>query len=218
MSTLKLFEKPGDLEHYLFRITDNGGATADRYTVAFTDGSCLVLSRFPSHPQGISFSEEGLDPAVLQEWVENGDAIDLALGDLSPDLVNHILWRNNEGFADFLEAVERNDPRVVAPSREMATANEGCHTSLGKGIYLRDGRYWLKRDGEPDEDFGPMETARQAVLASIPDAYGLAGPEYQSTLDVMRLTPDKKILKAIKDLERRRDIEYEATISRQSPL
>jgi len=34
-------------------IFDNGGATADRYTVIFSDGDMIAASTQPFHPQGI---------------------------------------------------------------------------------------------------------------------------------------------------------------------
>jgi len=203
-----VFESPSDLSEYLFRIVDNGGSSADRYTVAFSDGSYLALSGSPTHPQGVSISGEGLDPAVMQEWVENGEAVDLALGDLPPHIVRHILHRNNEGFADFLEAVEAGDPRAVAPRREDAGVNEGTHDSLGKGIYSTPGGYRVRLDGHPDDDRGPFATAREAVLASLPDQYGLSGPEYHSTMDLMRMEPSQEVKDRIAELEARRDAEW----------
>ena len=41
---MRLFETGADLGEYLFRITDNGGETADRYTVIFSDGDYLTMS------------------------------------------------------------------------------------------------------------------------------------------------------------------------------
>lgn len=210
-----VFEKPEDLSDYLFRIVDNGGSSADRYTVVFCDGSYLALSANPSHPQGVSLSDEGIDPQVLEDWVEEGEAVELALGDLPKHLVDHILFRNNEGMEDFLQLVEDKDPKVVFANRDDAEANEGLSDTLGKGIYLnKDGQYMIKMEGGPD-DRGPFDTARETLLNTMPDAYSLSGPEYHSGVDVMRMTPDPAVLEAVKALEARRQEEWEAEIERR---
>lgn len=189
-----VFEKPSDLSGYLFRIVDNGGASADRYTVAFSDGSYLGMSHYPASPQGVSMWGEDIDPATLQQWVDDNEAVDLALGDLPERLVEHILSRNNEGLQDFLDRVEAKDAEAVAKDRDSAEANEGLHDSLGKGIYWTDEGYRIKLDGEPEDDRGPFKTAREAVLNSLPDQYALAGPEYHSQVDdLMRMTPSAKV-------------------------
>jgi hypothetical protein len=206
----ELFVEPKDLEGYLFRIVDNGGSSADRYTVVFSDGSYLALSSHPSHPQGVSISGDEIDPAVLQEWVETGRAVDLALGDLPERLVQHILSRNNQGFADFLAAVEAKAPPAVAIDRAGAEINDGIADSGCKGIYVTEEGYRIRLDGEPAEDRGPYQTARKAVLASLPDQYGLAGEEYHSSVDVMRLTPDEDVLARVAALEAKVDAEWRA--------
>jgi hypothetical protein len=209
-----VFEKPEDLSDYLFRIVDNGGSTADRYTVVFCDGSYLGMSSSPTHPQGVSMWGEDIDPQVLEDWVEEGSAIDLALGDLPKHLVDHILFRNNEGLEDFLEAVEQKLPQAVSSTRDAATANEGGYDTLGKGIYLEDGKYMVKMDGGPD-DRGPFDTAREAILNTMPDQYSLAGPEYHSSVDdLMRMTPDPVVLASVKALEERRDREWREELDR----
>lgn len=40
-------------------ILDNGGRTADRYTVRFRNGDYLGLSENPTHPQGVAVSGTG---------------------------------------------------------------------------------------------------------------------------------------------------------------
>jgi len=205
----KVFESPSDMSEYLFRIVDNGGSSADRYTVVFSDGSYLALSGSPSSAHGVSLSGEDIDPQTLQDWVEEGKAVDLALGDLPPGLVQHILYRNNEGLEDFLESVEKREPHNVAPNREAAEVNEGVHDSLGKGIYWTEEGYRIRLDGDPEDDRGPYETAREAVLGSLPDQYSMSGPEYHSTVDLMRMEPDPDVLKAVAELEEKRDAEWE---------
>lgn len=223
----KVFEKPEDMSEYLFRITDNGGQTADRYTVVFADGTYLGMSSRPSHPQGVSMAGESIDPQVLADWVENGEAVDVALGDLPQHLVDHILFRNNEGLEDFLTIVERDrenilaktegyTPTYVAVDRESAEENEGGYDSLGKGIYLAGDKFMVKMEGGPD-DRGPYDTAREVILATLPTDYDLCGPEYHPEIDVMRLTPDPEVLAAVKALEERREAEYKAEIDRRWP-
>lgn len=207
-----VFAKPEDLSDYLFRIVDNGGSSADRYTVVFSDGSCLSMSGNPTHPQGVSLCDEWIDPQIVAEWVEKGEAVDLALGDLPEHLVQHIMFRNNEGLEDFLASVEAMDSSVVAKNRESAEANEGLYDSLGKAIYTEDGKFFVRMEGGPD-DRGPFETAREVVLATMPDQYSLAGEEYHSTVDVMRLAPSPEVLMAVSELEARRKAEWEAELA-----
>jgi hypothetical protein len=209
-----LFEKPEELSEFLFRIVDNGGSTADRYTVVFSDGSYLGMSGSPTHPQGVSMWGEDIDPQVLEDWVEDGSAIDLALGDLPPHLIQHILDRNNEGVADFLDRVEQKLPDAVFTNRDDAEANEGLHDTFGKGLYLKDGAYMVKMEGGPD-DRGPFTTAREALLNTLPDHYGFCGPEYHSGVEVLRMTPDPAVAEAIKALEARREREWEEEIDKR---
>jgi hypothetical protein len=223
----EVFEKPEDMSEYLFRIVDNGGSSADRYTVAFSDGSYLSLSASPSHPQGVSMSGEGIDPMTLEEWVEEGEAVDLALGDLPPNLVDHILFRNNEGMEDFMEALEKErqsiigkvenyKPVIISPTRDAAEANEGDTNTAGKGIYLDGDKFMVKMEGGPD-DRGPYDTAREVILATLPDQYSLSGPEYHSSVDLFRMTPDPAVLEAVAALEARRDAEWKAEMERRYP-
>ena len=208
-----VFEKPEDLSYYLFRITDNCGRTADRYTVVFSDGSFLHMSKNPTSPQGVSMCGEGIDPQVLNEWIEQGESVDLALGDLPEHLIKHIMFRNNQGLEDFLEAVEAKDASVVAKRRSAAEVNYGVVEKPGDlcaGIYVRGGKYWVRLDGDPSEDRGPYDTAREVILASLPDQYSLAGPEFHSTEDVMRLDPSSDISDSVAQLEAKVDEAWEA--------
>lgn len=213
---MSVFQSPEDLSGYLFRIVDNGGSTADRYTVVFSDGSYIGMSGAPTHPQGVSMWGEDIDPATVEGWVENGEAVDLALGDLPEDLIRHILDRNNEGLRDFLESVEAKDPVAVAPDRDSAEVNEGTSGCLGKGIYWTEEGYRIRLDGWIEDDLGPFASAREAILASLPDEHGFSGPEYHSSLDVMRLEPDPEVAAKVAKLEARREAEWMA--NRTSPL
>jgi hypothetical protein len=207
-----VFEKPEDLSDYLFRIVDNGGSSADRYMVVFSDGSYLGMSGSPSHPQGVSMCGEGIDPATVQNWVDEGQAIDLALGDLPKNLVEHIMFRNNEGLEEFIDAVEAREEYAVAPDRSSAKANTCDMNCLGTGIYVKNDKYWVKLD--ENDDRGPYDTAREVILASMPDPDCLGGDD-QSTLNLMRMTPDPDVLEAVKALEARRQQEWEEELERR---
>ncbi len=41
---------------YVVSVWDNGGVSADRYTVCFRDGSYLAMDYRPTWPQGIAFA------------------------------------------------------------------------------------------------------------------------------------------------------------------
>lgn len=202
----KTFLKPTDLGDYLFRITYNGGSSFDCYTVTFSDGSYLALSSYPNNPQGFSQSGESIDPIVQHEWVEQGEAVDLALGDLPSHIVEHIISRCNEGFSDYLKLIENMDPKAVAQSRKAAEYKEPGGYSIGKGIYIDDGAYYVKIEGDTDTDasydYGPYFTDREALIATLPDKNDLSGPEYHSTIDnLMRMDPDAKVAEAVAKLE-----------------
>jgi hypothetical protein len=209
----QVFDTPADLGEYLFRITDNGGETIDRYTVTFSDGDYFGLNKAPTHPQGFSQSGEGISPQVQAEWVEEGSQVDLALGDLPEGLAEHIMYRLNESMQNFLDAVEANDPSAVADDRDAASVHEGLSNSFGDGLYLKDGAYMIRIDGMgPDEDYGPYETAKEALRATLPDHYSFSGPEYHSTVDdICRTTADPEVLAAVAALEEKVNAEYEAS-------
>jgi hypothetical protein len=184
----KLFDTIQDLAKsgFVFRIQDSGPDTLDRITVMFCDGDYLALSH-----NGLGFSQwgEGLDPQVMAEHAEAGNAVDLALGDLQPELQNHILYRVNEAWEDTLSAANRLDPKIVAPNRESAEINDGTIQSSGKGIYIEDGEFFVRLDGPEGDDRGCYDTARKALLNTLPDNYSVSGPEYHPLHDVASLEP-----------------------------
>jgi hypothetical protein len=67
----------------------------------------------------------------------------------------------------------------------------------------------VKMDGGPD-DIGPYDTARDVILATVPDHDALSGDDDQSPLNLLRMTPDEDVTAAVKALEARRDEEWEA--------
>ena len=106
---------------YIFRITDNGGATLDRITVIFCDGDHLSLSETGA---GVSMWGEGIDVAGWNDRVEAGTEVDLAIGDLRPELQDHILRRVNEAWQDYLDAL--NDPHGIATAPGCGATAPGC--------------------------------------------------------------------------------------------
>jgi hypothetical protein len=186
---------------YLFRIVDNGGATFDRITVIFSDGDYLGLSQ-----TGRGFSQWGdrIDLQGTAERVESGEEVDLAFGDLEPDLRRHIIGRVNEAWRDMLEAVAAFEESAVAVTREKAVENEGTWDCAGNGIYAAGEAYCVRLDGyNAHDDRGPFYTAGAALAATLPDEYSLAGPEYQSTVDVSSLKRTKGTAARLRALEKR---------------
>ena len=57
---------------YVFRIVDNGGESADRYTFVTCDGDYLAMSGSPAHPCGVSQSGECSGLQWLSDGVEDG--------------------------------------------------------------------------------------------------------------------------------------------------
>ena len=196
---MDLFPTLADLASsgYVFRITDNCGATADRYTVTFSDGDYLGLSGLPWHPQGVSQSGERLDPNFQQEKVENGEEIDLALGDLPPRIAEHVRLRLNESWRDSMDALESGAPEAVAVSRDKAGVNEGGSDSGEKGIYRTPSGFMVRTDDEPDRDPGPYDNVRDAMRATLPTAYSLSGPEFHSQIEVGSLSPTPGVAELI---------------------
>ncbi|QXN71578.1 hypothetical protein RCIROH_79 [Rhodobacter phage RcIroh] len=186
---------------YIFRITDNGGASLDRITVIFCDGDYLSLSETGA---GVSMWGEGIDVADWNDRVEAGTEVDLAIGDLRPELQDHILRRVNEAWQDYLDALADPQATAVAQTRDKAEVNEGTHDSGGKGIYAAGSGFCVRLDGEyASDDRGPFQTARQALAATLPDDYSLSGPEYHSALDVSRLKPTPGIKAKLRRLEKK---------------
>lgn len=186
---------------YIFRITDNGGASLDRIIVIFCDGDHLSLSETGA---GVSMWGEGIDVADWNDRVEAGTEVDLAIGDLRPELQDHILRRVNEAWQDYLDALADPQGTAVAQTRDKAEVNEGTHDSGGKGIYAAGSGFCVRLDGEyASDDRGPFQTARQALAATLPDEYGLAGPEYHSSVNVSRLQPTKGVKGKLRRLEKK---------------
>ena len=215
---MNLFEGVADLASsgYLFRIQDNGGATADRYTAVFCDGDYLGMSSSPTHPQGVS--QWGEDPSLqrMAEEQEAGTEVDLAVGDLPPHIALHVLSRVNEAWRDFLEGAENGDPKRVAAVRDDAEEYEGLHSQAGTGIYATPEGFRVCGDGAPEDDNGPYATVRTALRMTLPEDCSLSGPEYHSTLDVSRTDPSPGVAAAVAALEAKVEAAWKAANPRSS--
>ena len=213
---MKTFETYDQLTAWIFRIIDNGGASADRYTVIFNDGSYLALSSYPESPVGVSISDDGSRADLVgyaEGEVESGEAVDLSFYDLPEHIQRHIWARENEGLADFLELIADRNPNSVAKRRDDAETHEGTHQCLGKGLYAVGAGFAIRTDNGDyagsGEDLGPYLDPAEALRATLPDDYGLAGPEYHSGpgIDAPR---DEARLEAVAALEARHEAEHNA--------
>jgi hypothetical protein len=184
---IKMFESVADLKEsgYLFRITDNGGATFDRFTVIYCDGTYLGSSCDPFHPQGFGQNGEDIDLQGVDNRIETGEERDLRWIDLPERVRECVLDGINQGFTDYLEAAP------AAASREVARDWQGLWNDYPANetpIY-RDGDSFYIRDDERDAEegkpaAGPFATFAEAVRYMLPRDYDLSGPEYHTTVDL----------------------------------
>lgn len=181
-----LFPTYDTLKRYIFRITDNGGATADRFSIYLTDGDYFGSSESPSHPQGFFQSGEGFDPQHPAETVEAGTERDLRWFDLPASVRRAVRQTLNMACADWLSTFV--PPVARADAVDIGTAHR-LTERLGEGVYGVPGAYRLRVETYPDDgngadDLGPYDTLEEAVRESLPDDYDLAGPEYHTTVDL----------------------------------
>lgn len=181
---MKLFETLEDLKDFVFRITDNGGESADRFTVVTTDGDYYAMSRDPFHPQGVGLTGEGYDPNNGHSRVEGRVERDIRWIDLPADCQRCVWGGLNQGYSDWLG-------KFVPPATRDEALYSGTSMRLaeraGEGVYGKPGEYRVKTengDEDADEDRGPFGTIREAVLASLPDAHDLTSEEFHSTIDI----------------------------------
>lgn len=185
---MKLFESIDDLKPFIFRITDNGGATADRFTIITCDGDYFGSCATPYHPQGFFQSGEGIDVQGVEERIESGEERDLRWIDLPDDVQRAVIGRLNLGFADWLE----NEPAAATrdEARDWEGQWEGYGDDRNKTPIYRDGHGFRIRDDENEPvnadqtGEGLFDTFREAVLYMLPQDYDLSGPEYHTQLDL----------------------------------
>lgn len=176
-----LFESVEDLKEsgYLFRITDNGGETADRFTIITCDGDYFGSSADPFFPLGFFQSGDSINLQALDDRIETGEERDLRWIDLPEDVRRATLGALNDGWRAYLE---RN--------RDQGTRRDAMKyvESGGAGIYRTKRGLFVIPAGDTDrareDDYGPFKTLREALLASLPQDYDLSGPEYHTPLDL----------------------------------
>lgn len=183
---MNLFETHDDLLPFIFRIVDNGGESADRFTVITCDGDYFAMSGAPFHPQGVGMTGEGIDVQGVAERVEAGVERDLRWIDLPADCQRCVFDGLNMGFADWLGEFEPPTSRKDAV--DYGTAYN-LTERIGEGVYGQPGAYFVRREAypnrdDPSDDLGPYATIRKAVLATLPDECDLSGPEYHGLRDI----------------------------------
>lgn len=163
---------------YLFRITDNGGETCDRFTIILSDGDYYASNCGPFHPQGFFQSGERIDVNGVSDRVEEGRECDLRWIDLPEDVRRATLQAVNLAFADWIESEDVKASRDLAADRANV-----CGDELLDCIY-RDGDKFKVRDSQQDDGDWTFDSMVEAVRFSLPDVHELSGPEYHSTVDL----------------------------------
>lgn len=179
----RLFEDEAALRAsgYLFRITDNGGETQDRFTIVTCDGDYFASDETPFYPLGFFQSGEGIDVQGLSDRVEAGTEHDLRWIDLPADVRRAVMGRLNDGFADWLATGGENVPTSRRAVKEKFS---GTYDAIGKGIYRTAKGFRVADADGRERDGGPFATFAEAVRWTLPQDYDLAGPEYHSTVDL----------------------------------
>lgn len=177
----KLFESEKDLieSGFIFRITDNGGATYDRITITTCDGDAILCSA-----GSICAHVENVDVQRDADDVEAGTARDLRWIDLDADLRKRLLDDINEGYSNWIEAAPAVASRDEARNWQ-GLWNDGLDDRTP--IYVRDGKFYIRDDDRQppydDGEPGPFDSFVEAVRYMLPQDYDLSGPEYHSTVD-----------------------------------
>jgi len=209
----KLFPTEKDLidSGFIFRITDNGGATCDRFTIITSDGDYFGSSGAPFHPQGFFQSGEGIDLQGVEDRIETGEERDIGWVDLPADVRRAVLGRLNDGFADWLAS----DGKDLPTSRDAVDYSTAGLTGgwRGEALYRTPEGFRIAIQGEyPENDPGPYATFREALIAHLPEPYDLAGPEYHAPSDYLDTDREPKPLW---DCEEEPPHPYEVAASRQ---
>lgn len=168
-----LFESEADLlrSGYLFRITDNGGATCDRFTIITCDGDYFGASE----TQGFFQYGSEIDLQALADRIETGEERDIRWIDLPEDVRRAVLESLNDEWRDYLNR-----------GRDQGSRRDALQyvRSGGAGLYRTKRGYFVIPAGDEfrkrEDDYGPFTTFREAVLATLPDRWDLAGPEYHA--------------------------------------
>ncbi|USM11451.1 hypothetical protein vBCbaSRXM_6 [Citromicrobium phage vB_CbaS-RXM] len=184
---MNLFESMDEFKPYVFCVTDNGGETADRFTIVFTDGDYFNSSCNPTAPQGVGMHGDGSAPGVdvlgsIEERVLAGEERYIRWIDL-PEAVRKIFPGTlNIGWEYWL-----SHDADCKDSRDEADTFEGLSDQIGRGLYrTADGRFAIKDENsqdDPNED-PTFDTIREAVLWTLPEEHSLSGLEYHSPVDL----------------------------------
>ncbi len=194
---MNLFPTVADLAKsgFIFRITDNGGESADRFSVYTCDGDYFAMSETPFHPQGVGMTGEGFDPQVPADHVEAGTERDLRWIDLPADCQRCVFDGLNRGFADYIESASAAASRGEARKWEgmWKDPHEGYRNGAWQSrtpIYCDGDGFNIRDDdaGYPNAstatDPGPFATFADAVRYMLPQDHDIAGEEYQGTRDI----------------------------------
>jgi hypothetical protein len=180
-----LFRNLDDLKPFIFRIIDNGGETADRFTVITCDGDYFHASTNPTHPQGVGMWGEGGDiVGYADSQVQSGEARDLRWIDLPEKVRDCVFHGLNRGFQDYIESEECAANRDAARDwqgewRDHSPDREGNRKTP---IYRTENGFCI-RDDDSDSD-KCFATFAEAVRYMLPTDYDLSGPEYFTTADL----------------------------------
>ena len=167
---------------FLFRITDNGGDSVDRFTVMTCDGDYFASSATPYHPQGFFQSGERIDVQGVDDRIESGRERDLRWIDLPADVQSAVIGRLNDGFSYWLD-----QENAACTRAEVEGEFSGGYDEIGRGIYCTIWGFRIADEnsqGDARQDPGPFATYKDAVLHTLPQDYDLSGPEYHTPVDL----------------------------------
>jgi hypothetical protein len=135
--------QPGsDLPPGVSGVYDNGGATADRYTVYYDNGTFVGMSENPSHPQGFGQHGEGSAPAP--EDAEEVAGKPIAFSALPPNCQKLVM----QDLGSAIEKESAEDPEDEGPAPEDYTITPsgqlGSRYSVGQveGKFLGEFDSW----------------------------------------------------------------------------
>lgn len=174
----KLFEneKQFSESEYLFRIVKNN--VSNEITVIFSDGSYFVISDSLFERNGGSWFDR-ININAISDGIETGEYTDLKWYDLSDSIRTEII----EGINFDYDYSKVNDCPVFENKEDVNIHHYGTYMSSGEGIFKRVCYFINQEDGMR----GPFKTYTEAYRCSLPDHYSLAGPEYQSPLNLFEI-------------------------------
>ncbi len=180
----KLFNSVAELaaSEYVFHVTDNGGSTADRYTIVLCDGDHYGSSANPPHPQGFFQSGGWVSLEGVQERVESGQEKYITFAELPEQVQQAVVNALNYAFEDTIAA------ELSAASPALAHPHDGIMQDAGTAIYKAHGQWYVKLE-QGNNDAGPFDEYRWAFAYTLPDKFQLAGDEYFPEVEPFPLAP-----------------------------